>query len=155
MRALSLLVVLSGSWVALAAPSRGLSTSSHALSERQARNAPPPCERADPEPTEEETKERFDKFANAFIVTKNITEAFEYIAEDYIVSLLLGEGATSITVRRRTVRAKPCQFIESQPTGHQRCCLRVGNPQPDLARSQYHSPGYYVQRRSRMATLPG
>lgn len=99
MRAFPLLVVLSASWVALAAPSRGPSTSSHALSERQARNAPPPCERADPEPTEEETKGRFDKFANAFIVTKNITEAFEYIAEDYIVSLHLGG---SINTHNRT-----------------------------------------------------
>ncbi|KAH8881120.1 hypothetical protein GQ53DRAFT_788236 [Thozetella sp. PMI_491] len=37
-----------------------------------------------PPPTEAETKERFDKFANAFLVTKNITEAFEYISDGYI-----------------------------------------------------------------------
>lgn len=46
---------------------------------------PPPCLREDPPPGATETEARFDTFANAFLVTKNITEAFLYIAEDYIV----------------------------------------------------------------------
>ncbi|CAI4213646.1 unnamed protein product [Parascedosporium putredinis] len=40
--------------------------------------------RQDPAPTEEETEELFNAFAKAFITDNNITEAFTYIAEDYI-----------------------------------------------------------------------
>jgi len=47
--------------------------------------APPPCVRTTPAPSECQTEARFNEFANAFIVTKNITEAFTFIAEDYIV----------------------------------------------------------------------
>ncbi|KIH92903.1 hypothetical protein SPBR_03136 [Sporothrix brasiliensis 5110] len=46
--------------------------------------APPPCQPMSPPPDETATKERFGKFANAFLVTKNITEAFTYISEGYI-----------------------------------------------------------------------
>lgn len=46
---------------------------------------PKPCEPMDPLPTEEETKARFDIFADAFIVKKNITAAFEFINKGYIV----------------------------------------------------------------------
>ena len=46
--------------------------------------APPPCV-MDATVTEEQTAARFEKFADAFIVKKNITEAFEYIAASYIV----------------------------------------------------------------------
>ncbi|KAK8068926.1 hypothetical protein PG994_005542 [Apiospora phragmitis] len=44
---------------------------------------PPPCVAMTPAPSVEETQARFDKFANAFLVTKNLTEAFEYIAASY------------------------------------------------------------------------
>ncbi|KAK0639407.1 hypothetical protein B0T16DRAFT_243454 [Cercophora newfieldiana] len=44
---------------------------------------PAPCAPLNPPPTEEEMKERFDKFANAFLVTKNLTEAFSYISASY------------------------------------------------------------------------
>lgn len=47
--------------------------------------APPPCVRTTPAPSECQTEARFNEFANAFIVTKNITEAFTFITEDYIV----------------------------------------------------------------------
>ncbi len=46
---------------------------------------PPPCQPSSPGPSEEETKARFDRFADAFIVKKNITEAFLYISDSYIV----------------------------------------------------------------------
>lgn len=59
------------------------------LDTRQARPAkPPPCVR-NPATSANETKARFDKFAQAFIYKKNITEAFSYIAQDYIVLLPL------------------------------------------------------------------
>ncbi|CAK7217248.1 hypothetical protein SCUCBS95973_003081 [Sporothrix curviconia] len=45
---------------------------------------PPPCQPISPPPDEDATKARFDKFAHAFLVTKNITEAFTYISEGYI-----------------------------------------------------------------------
>lgn len=48
--------------------------------------APPPCQPMSPPPDEAATKARFDQFAHAFLVTKNITEAFTYISEGYIVS---------------------------------------------------------------------
>lgn len=52
--------------------------------------APPPCKRVlDPAPTANETAARFNTFAQAFVGApggkKNITKAFEFIAEDYIV----------------------------------------------------------------------
>ncbi|KAG4426554.1 hypothetical protein IFR04_000436 [Cadophora malorum] len=43
---------------------------------------PPPCVRSCE--NEADTKERFEKFADAFIVKLDITEAFTYIVEDYI-----------------------------------------------------------------------
>lgn len=55
------------------------------LSSRQA-GGPPPCVRMDPAPTQEETEARFEAFVEAFVgSSKNITKAFEYITEDYIV----------------------------------------------------------------------
>ncbi|CAK7231011.1 hypothetical protein SBRCBS47491_007787 [Sporothrix bragantina] len=45
---------------------------------------PPPCQPMSPPPDEDATKARFDQFAHAFLVTKNITEAFTYIADSYI-----------------------------------------------------------------------
>ncbi|KAK0634540.1 hypothetical protein B0T17DRAFT_502185 [Bombardia bombarda] len=42
------------------------------------------CQPIVPAPTEEETEARFQKFAHAFIDTKNLTEAFEYISPGYI-----------------------------------------------------------------------
>lgn len=53
------------------------------------RTAPPPCVRMNPPPTQEETNARFEAFVEAFVGrSKNITKAFEYIAADYIVSVL-------------------------------------------------------------------
>ncbi|KAK3402425.1 hypothetical protein B0T20DRAFT_139795 [Sordaria brevicollis] len=51
--------------------------------------APPPCKRVlDPAPTANETAARFTTFVQAFVGAqggkKNITKAFEFIAEDYI-----------------------------------------------------------------------
>ncbi|KAJ1325991.1 hypothetical protein MN608_09192 [Microdochium nivale] len=46
--------------------------------------APPPCVRTTPAPSKCYTEALFNEFADAFIVTKNITEAFTFIAEDYI-----------------------------------------------------------------------
>lgn len=44
------------------------------------------CKKVDPPPSEEETAMRFTKFADAFIVRKDIDAAFSYIAPEYIVS---------------------------------------------------------------------
>jgi len=46
---------------------------------------PPPCKAISPPPTEAETKLRHDAFASAFLVRKNLTEAFSYISSTYIV----------------------------------------------------------------------
>ncbi len=74
------------SLVALLAPIGALAVPMDSLlTERQALPQPPPCVRQSPPPDAAETEARFNKFANAFIVTKNITEAFLYITEDYIV----------------------------------------------------------------------
>ena len=45
---------------------------------------PKPCVRMSPAPDANATKARFDTFAEAFIYKKNITKAFEFIAQDYI-----------------------------------------------------------------------
>ncbi|KAK5657945.1 hypothetical protein OQA88_2497 [Cercophora sp. LCS_1] len=58
-----------------------------ALEVRQARRQPPPCVRQNPPPSQEVLKQRFDTFVQAFVGAgsrKNITEAFEYIVDDYI-----------------------------------------------------------------------
>ncbi|KAH7364646.1 hypothetical protein BKA65DRAFT_447692 [Rhexocercosporidium sp. MPI-PUGE-AT-0058] len=44
---------------------------------------PPPCVRSC-DATVAETEARHEKFVDAFIIKKDITEAFRYIAEDYI-----------------------------------------------------------------------
>ncbi|KAF2828233.1 hypothetical protein CC86DRAFT_369342 [Ophiobolus disseminans] len=60
------------------------STDALALATRQARpTKPPPCVR-NLNTTEADTKTRSDAFAQAFIYKKDITEAFKYIAKDYI-----------------------------------------------------------------------
>lgn len=48
---------------------------------------PPPCVAIAPPPTEDETRKRHEIFANAFLVAKNLTNAFEYISSTYIVGL--------------------------------------------------------------------
>lgn len=55
------------------------------LAARQAVVTPPPCVAIVPAPTEAETEKRHQLFANAFLVTKNLTNAFEYISSTYIV----------------------------------------------------------------------
>jgi hypothetical protein len=55
--------------------------------------APPPCKRKRPAPSASETQRIFGKFVQAFVgPNKNISEAFTYIAVDYIVSLLYSCG---------------------------------------------------------------
>lgn len=56
------------------------------LAARQSVVTPPPCEPMDPAPSAEETEQRFNEFADAFLVEQNITRAFEYISSTYIVS---------------------------------------------------------------------
>ncbi|KAF5026416.1 hypothetical protein F66182_1481 [Fusarium sp. NRRL 66182] len=53
------------------------------LSARQSVVKPPPCEALHPPPSEYATKKRFYKFAHAFMLEKNLTNAFAYIAENY------------------------------------------------------------------------
>ncbi|KAJ0107251.1 hypothetical protein J7T55_007621 [Diaporthe amygdali] len=54
------------------------------LAARQSVVTPPPCKAISPPPTAAETEERFNKFANEFLVTKNLTAAFEFISSTYI-----------------------------------------------------------------------
>ncbi|KPM37513.1 hypothetical protein AK830_g9039 [Neonectria ditissima] len=58
-------------------PSRGLSI-------RQSSVKPLPCQPVVPAPDSQQTEGRFNKFAHAFLLTKNLTEAFAYITNDYI-----------------------------------------------------------------------
>ncbi|KAK0613595.1 hypothetical protein B0T14DRAFT_437052 [Immersiella caudata] len=72
---------------ALAAPAQEASGTlrtppTRALDTRQV-VTPAPCAPLNPPPTEEQMKARFDKFATAFLVTKNLTEAFSYISSSY------------------------------------------------------------------------
>ncbi|KAH8644740.1 hypothetical protein IG631_02204 [Alternaria alternata] len=68
----------------LAAPAE-LHSRSDILAARQARpTKPAPCVRA-MNTTEEQTAKRADAFAQAFIYKKDISEAFKYISQDYIV----------------------------------------------------------------------
>lgn len=68
-----------GALAAPAAPVVGV-VDSAVLSPRQVKF----CEKSATEPTEAETKARFDKFADAFLVKKDLVEAFSYIAPEYI-----------------------------------------------------------------------
>ncbi|KAH7011145.1 hypothetical protein EDB80DRAFT_571490 [Ilyonectria destructans] len=77
MRAFVKLLILTVCASAAASPSR-------VLGARQAVVTPAPCEPMVPPPCEAVVKKRFNKFANAFIVKKNLTEAFEYISSIYI-----------------------------------------------------------------------
>ena len=69
----------------LSDPLSSLAQEDQPLLARQACKAPPPCVRATPEPSANATQARHEKFVQAFLVKKNITEAFEYITKDYIV----------------------------------------------------------------------
>lgn len=72
----------------LAAPSGTGTTVEHpsrVIAARQGIVTPPLCEAMDPPPTEEETEARFDLFVQAFINGADLSEAFKYIANDYIV----------------------------------------------------------------------
>jgi hypothetical protein len=85
MRLTHLLSLLLAPFSVLSAPT-STSPENAALLERQARpTKPKPCVAVVPAPSVNETLARFNKFAQAFIYKKNITEAFEYISKDYIV----------------------------------------------------------------------
>lgn len=78
---LAALAAPTGTATAVEAPSR-------VIAPRQGIVTPEPCQRMDPPPTEEETEARFDEFVQAFIVEADISEAFKFIVEDYIVRRL-------------------------------------------------------------------
>ncbi|CAG8959475.1 hypothetical protein HYFRA_00001373 [Hymenoscyphus fraxineus] len=84
MRSTLLLTAIFAPLAALAAP--GSYENKGAISARQAAPVKPtPCVRIVPEPCEEDTKARFEAFADAFIgPNKDISEAFSYIVQDYI-----------------------------------------------------------------------
>lgn len=88
MRCLTIFTTLLLAPLALAAPA-GTGTTFEApsgvIAARQGAVAPEPCQRQDPPPTEEETEALFDLFVQAFITEADISEAFKYIVDDYIV----------------------------------------------------------------------
>lgn len=64
---------------------------------------PAPCQpQLNPPPTEQKSAERFEKFAHAFLETKNLSEAFEYIDATYIVRpsfIALLSSSTAVSLR--------------------------------------------------------
>lgn len=91
MRVAFLLSTLLAPLVVAAAP-LDVDSEFEVLTARQANpTKPPPCVRISTT-TEWETKARADAFAYAFIYKKDITEAFRYIAKDYIVNSFLLEN---------------------------------------------------------------
>ncbi|XXH01044.1 60S ribosomal protein L28 [Hypoxylon texense] len=91
MKPITLLAILLAPLGAVAAPAPTRTTSlygrlppSKAMSARSWVVTPPPCVALDPAPSEEETEARFDEFADALIVQRNLTRAFEYISATYI-----------------------------------------------------------------------
>lgn len=109
MRSLAAVTALLAPFAA-AAP-RGTATAieppTRALEARQGVVTPPPCEAMDPPPTEEETEARFDMFVEAFINEADISEAFKYIANDYIVSVPFLFMARH-TIPRRASPSREC-----------------------------------------------
>jgi hypothetical protein len=76
---------------------------------------PRPCTPINPAPSEEQTRVRFNDFANAFIVTKNITHAFEYISQGYIVrNSSLGIGSSNLPLVWKTAHGLilQCPLLE-------------------------------------------
>ncbi|KAF2202021.1 hypothetical protein GQ43DRAFT_485858 [Delitschia confertaspora ATCC 74209] len=69
--------------LAIAAPTGISNTPSRIVERAPSVVTPPPCVAMNPAPSVNETKARHDKFANAFLVKKNLTEAFEYIGASY------------------------------------------------------------------------
>ncbi|KAL7620094.1 hypothetical protein AAE478_010644 [Parahypoxylon ruwenzoriense] len=91
MRVPSLLAVLLAPPGPVAAPVSTLAGSLYTLTPptkvrhaRQGVVTPPPCVALDPPPSEEETHAKFVNFADAFMVKRNLTNAFEYISSLYI-----------------------------------------------------------------------
>ncbi len=92
MRALTVTALLLTPLFSLAAPTAsgttdtGRAPPSRVLTARQGIVTPPPCVAITPAPTEAETSERHSKFAHAFLVAKNLTDAFSYISATYKVT---------------------------------------------------------------------
>lgn len=71
---------------ALALPASALpEPPTRVLAARQSVVTPPPCKAISPPPTAAETEQRFNTFADEFLVKKNLTAAFEFISSTYIV----------------------------------------------------------------------
>ncbi len=149
MRVLALFAVTLAPLGALAAPTAGAKP---AASEVQDLTAPSPCVAMDPPPTEDETHARFDKFANAFLVTKNITEAFTYIAASYIVC----KPPPRPTAGRAEFLVQDCllTLLHRTTTPRQeRLAVGVGYPQSHLVVAADHRPRHDLQRQHGMASL--
>ena len=89
MKATILLTALVGPFSILAVPTPFENTAG--ISARQSPTKPKPCQPISPAPTANETSARHEKFAHEFLVTKNITAAFEFINQGYIVSTLINK----------------------------------------------------------------
>lgn len=138
MRATIISTALLAPLATLAAPSSHHDKIKMNLSTRQnaSLTKPAPCVPAVPAPSEAETEARFDKFANAFIVTKNITEAIEYITESYIVS-----HPSLVSLKEGDLTRHE---IEPQPLSSKWLGPGVGPSQSYLGRSKYHGFGNEV-----------
>jgi hypothetical protein len=101
MRFTSLLVsALLAPLATLAAP---VSSDSAAVAFAERQNRPPkpkPCVRMVPDPEPVVYKERFGQFAEAFIYKKNVSRAFEFITQDYIVRLASNHLLSSSCIRK-------------------------------------------------------
>jgi len=47
---------------------------------------PPPCKPITPAPTADQTKARFNQFADAFLNKKDLNAAFRFVSANYVVS---------------------------------------------------------------------
>lgn len=85
MRTVSLLTVLSAVVLPVFATRE---PPTKVIAARQSVVTPPPCQAINPPPTAAETEERFNTFADEFLVKKNLTAAFSFISSTYIVSAM-------------------------------------------------------------------
>jgi hypothetical protein len=136
---------------------------------------PTPCQRADPEPEGAEVAERFEAFAQAFIYTKNITEAFSYITQDYIVCYIFSSRTLFHSTHPRPLRIPTRQtpnaphvikesqsptyhsfsgklkctptnpFEEPQPRRPKRIRFGLEHSQPHLGQPKHHALAQNVQ----------
>jgi hypothetical protein len=149
MRFTTILAAVIAPLAVLAAPVE-VHSRSDIIVERQARpTKPTPCVRVT-NTTEEQTKVRSEAFAKAFIYDKDISEAFKYIAKDYIVrphSLLI---AFRLHVQEAVANSN---VTEPQSPGTERIRFSVEHFESYLGFAEHHTSTHHVQEPTKLAQL--